>query len=39
MFDTPKCIRVDLRTKFKGDVEDLAYRWDIEIARATTYHS
>lgn len=38
MFGTPKVIRIDQGTEFKGDVSDLAYRWGIEIARATTYH-
>ena len=28
-FGKPKVIRVDQGTEFKGDVEDLAERWDI----------
>ena len=37
-YGTPKVIRVDKGTEYKGDVKDLAYRWGIEMARATTYH-
>ena len=38
IFGKPKCIRIDQGIEFKGDVEDLCQRWNISVARATTYH-